>query len=298
MTAVRIALVGVGNCASSLVQGLAFHAIEDVRVVAAFDVAPGKVGLDVAEAIWAPPNNALAFAEVERLGVTVRDGAAEDVAEALRATEAEVVVSLLPTGSQRESERYAEAAVRAGCAFVNGLPATIARDPAWAARFAEAGLPLIGDDLRSGFGTTLVHRAVLDALRANGVEVVSTYQLNLGGNEDFRTLEDPAALAAKQATKTAGMAAADEDRAAPSYVGTTYVPHLADRKTAFIRVEAVGFGRTPIEIDVRMELEDSPSAAPVILEAVHAAARARAEGRGGVLAESARLMKAAPTVDG
>jgi myo-inositol-1-phosphate synthase len=297
MTAVRIALIGLGNCASSLVQGLVFHAIEDVRVVAALDVAPGKVGRDVAEAIWAPPNNALAFADVAPIGVTVRDGAAEDVAEVLRTTEAEVVVSLLPTGSQRESERYADAAVRAGCAFVNCLPAVIARDPAWAARFAEAGVPLIGDDLRSGFGTTLVHRAVLDALRANGVEVVSTFQLNTGGNEDFRTLEDPAALAAKQATKTAGMAAGGggDGDGPPSYVGTTYIPHLADRKTAFIRVEAVGFGRTPIEVDVRMELEDSPSAAPVILDAVRAAARARAEGRGGVLAESADLMKAPPS---
>lgn len=300
MAAIRIALVGVGNCASSLVQGLVFHAIEDVRVVAAFDVAPGKVGRDVADAIWAPPNNALAFAEVEALGVTVGDGATADVAEALRAAEAEVVVSLLPTGAQRESEAYADAALRAGCAFVNGLPATIARDPAWAARFAETGLPLIGDDLRSGFGTTLVHRAVLDALRANGVEVTSTFQLNTGGNEDFRTLEDPAALAAKQATKTAGMAGADATSAevVPSYVGTTYIPHLADRKTAFIRVEAVGFGRTPIEVDVRMSLEDSPSAAPVILEAVRAAARARAEGRGGVLAESAELMKAPPPIAG
>lgn len=291
MAAIRIALVGVGNCASSLVQGLVFHAIEDVRVVAAFDVAPGKVGRDLADAIWTPPNNALAFAEVDALGVTVLDGAAVDVATALRAAEAEVVVSLLPTGAQRESEAYADAALRAGCAFVNGLPAVIARDPAWAERFAAAGLPLVGDDLRSGFGTTLVHRAVLDALRANGVEVTSTFQLNTGGNEDFRNLEDPAALAAKQATKTAGMAA---EAAPPSYVGTTYIPHLADRKTAFIRVEAVGFGRTPIEIDVRMSLEDSPSAAPAILEAVRAAARARADGRGGVLAESAQLMKAPP----
>jgi myo-inositol-1-phosphate synthase len=257
------------------------------------------VGRDVADAIWTPPNNALAFAEVGPLGVTVLDGASEDIAGALRAADAEVVVSLLPTGAQQESEAYADAAVRAGCAFVNCLPATIARDPTWAARFAEAGLPLIGDDLRSSFGTTLIHRAVLDALRANGVEVVSTFQLNTGGNEDFRNLEDPAALAAKQATKTAGMAdvaAGPGGETVPSYVGATYIPHLADRKTAFVRVEAVGFGRTPIEIDVRMSLEDSPSAAPVILEAVRAAAQARAEGRGGALAESAELMKAAPAV--
>lgn len=295
MTEIRVALVGVGNCASALVQGLAFHRVEDVRVVAAFDVAEAKVGRDVAEAIWAPPNNALAFAAdlVGPLGVEVRDGGAPeaDVAGALRAAGAEVVVALLPPGAQRESEMYASAALEAGCAYVNGLPAVLARDPAWAARFAEAGLPLVGDDLRSGFGTTLVHRAILDALRANGVEVVSTFQLNAGGNEDFRALEDPAARAAKQATKTAGAGAAT----VPSHVGTTYVPHLADRKTAFIRVDAVGFGATPIEIDVRMSLEDSPSAAPVILEAIRAGAAARAEGRGGVLMEeSARLMKAPP----
>lgn len=293
MEHVRVALVGVGNCASALVQGLAREAIEDVRIAAAFDVAPAKVGRDVAEAIWAPPNNALAFAEVAPLGVEVLDGAAVDVASALRASGAEVVVALLPTGSQHESEMYANAALEAGCAYVNGLPATLARDPAWGARFAAAGLPLIGDDLKSGFGSTLVHRAILDALHANGVEVVSMLQLNAGGNEDFRALEDPAARAAKQETKTAGMAAAG---AFPSHVGTTYVPHLADRKTAFIRVDAVGFGGTPIEIDVRMALEDSPSAAPVILDAIRAAAAARAEGRGGALvAESQRLMKAPPT---
>jgi myo-inositol-1-phosphate synthase len=289
MAVAQVALVGIGNCASSLVQGLVHEGVEDVRVVAAFDVAEGKVGRDVAEAIWAPPNNALAFAEVGPLGVTVRDGAREDVAAALRDSGTEVVVSLLPPGAQRESELYADAALAAGCAFINGLPAVLARDPGWADRFAQAGLPLIGDDLKSGFGSTLIHGAILDALRANGVEVVSTFQLNAGGNEDFRALEDPAALAAKQATKTTAI---DESAA---HVGTTFIPHLADRKTAFIRVDAVGFGRTPIEIDVRMSLEDSPSAAPTILAAIRAAAAARAQGRGGVLAaESARLMKAPP----
>jgi myo-inositol-1-phosphate synthase len=294
MDPVNLGLVGVGNCASSLVQGLVFHAVADVRVASAFDVLPAKVGHDVGEAIWAPPNNALRFADVAPLGVVVSDGAtatSADVAEVWRRSATDVVVSLLPTGAQRETERYAEAALRAGCAFVNGTPAVLARDAAWAARFAEAGLPLLGDDLKSRFGTTLIHRAILDALTGNGVEVVSTFQLNAGGNEDFRTLEDPVARAAKQETKTRGMAAAPGH---PSHVGTSHIAHLADRKTAFIRVDAIGFGATPIEIDVRMSLEDSPSAAPVIIDAARAAKAALGQGRGGVLEVSASLMKAPP----
>jgi myo-inositol-1-phosphate synthase len=214
VTSVNIGIVGVGNCACSLVQGLGFDEAADVHVVSALDIAPAKVGLDVSDAIWAAPNNALKFAEVAPLGV-----------------------------------------------------------------------------LKSRFGTTLIHRAILDALAAGGVEVLSTFQLNAAGNEDFRVLQDPAALATKQQTKTQGMAARSD---IPSYVGATYVSHLADRKTAFIRIDALGFGATPIEIDVRMSLEDSPSAAPIILEAARVAKAALADGRGGVLEESNRLMKAAP----
>jgi myo-inositol-1-phosphate synthase len=294
VSVVNVGIVGVGNCASSLVQGLSFHAVADVRVVSAFDVAPAKVGRDVSEAIWVSPNNALRFADPDPLGVVVQDGsgaASAEVAEVWRQSATEVVVSLLPTGSQRQTELYAEAALRAGCAFVNCMPAALARDPAWAGRFADAGLPLIGDDLKSQFGTTLIHRAILNALAANGVEIVSTFQLNAAGNEDFRALEEPAALATKQETKTRGMAATGQG---PSHVGTSYISHLADRKTAFIRVDALGFGATPIEIDVRMSLEDSPSAAPAILAAARAAKAALQQGRGGVLDASARLMKAAP----
>jgi len=294
---VNVGIVGVGNCASSLVQGLVFHAVEDVRVVSAFDVAAGKVGRDLADAIWVGPNNALAFAEVAPTSVTVRDGASADpqaIVDIWSASASEVVVSLLPTGAQRETEAYAEAALRAGCAFVNGTPAVLARDPRWADRFAAAHVPLLGDDLKSQFGTTLIHRAILDALTANGVEILSTYQLNAGGNEDFRVLEDPLALAAKQETKTQGMAAAGDF---PSHVATSHIAHLADRKTAFVRVDALGFGATPIEIDVRMSLEDSPSAAPVILDAARAAKAALSDRRGGVLAASRRLMKAAPPLD-
>jgi myo-inositol-1-phosphate synthase len=294
VTPVNVGIVGVGNCASSLVQGLAFYDVDDVRIVSAFDVAPDKLGRDVSEAIWAAPNNALRFCAVEPLGVTVTDGRAaspSDVAEVWERSATEVVVSLLPTGAQRQSETYAQAALQAGCAFVNCVPAVLARDAVWSARFAEACLPLLGDDLKSQFGSTLIHRAILDALANNGVEVLSTFQLNAAGNEDFRVLEDPAALAAKQETKTQGMGG---DGGYRSHVATSYVSHLADRKTAFIRVDALGFGATPIEIDVRMSLEDSPSAAPAILEAVRAAKAALSERRGGVLDESGRLMKAAP----
>jgi myo-inositol-1-phosphate synthase len=295
---VNLGIVGVGNCASALVQGLAFYGVDDVRIASALDIAPEKIGRDVGEAIAAPPNNALRFADVGALGVLVGDartGDADAIAEAWTATATEVVVSLLPPGEQRAAETYADAALRAGCAFVNCTPARLARDPTLAARFAAAALPLLGDDLKSRFGTTLIHRAVLDALAGNGVEVVSTFQLNAGGNEDFRALEEPAALAAKQDTKTQGMGATASVR---SHVSTSYVPHLADRKTAFIRVDALGYGDTPIEIDVRMSLEDSPSAAPAILDAVRAAKAALDDGRGGVLAESARLMKAAPPTAG
>lgn len=296
MDAIRLALVGVGNCASALVQGLTYYGIDDVAVVCAFDVQPDKVGRDVAEAIWAPPNNARRFAErVDPLRVRVQGGGEAGAVEAaLRQAGAEVVVSFLPAGSQAATEAYAGAALAAGCAFINGTPATLARDPAWARRFADAGLPLIGDDVKSQFGTTLIHRAILDALAGNDVPVESTFQINAAGNEDLRALQDPAARASKQATKTAGMHAG----ATASHVGVEYVPHLGDRKTAFIRVDARGFGDTPIEIDVRMAVEDSPSAAGVVLDAVRAAAGALRSGRGGVLAaQPARLMKAPPGDD-
>lgn len=293
--AVQIGLVGVGNCASSLVQGLQHDGVRDVRVASAFDIADAKVGRELTEAIWAAPNNARRFADdLAPVGVVVADGSDPDsVAQELRRSGTTVVVSLLPPGAQDASERYATAALDAGCAYVNCMPAVLARSPAWGRRFADAGLPLVGDDPKSRFGATVVHRAVLDALSAGGVEVLSTYQLNVGGNEDFRALQDPSARAAKQGTKAAGIAAAHAD--APSHVATEYVPHLGDRKTAFIRVEARGYGDTPIEIDVRMTVDDSPSAAPMILEAVRLAHVARAEGRGGVLAAaSAATMKAPP----
>ncbi|RSN07380.1 inositol-3-phosphate synthase [Nonomuraea sp. WAC 01424] len=322
MTTVNVALIGVGNCASSLVQGVehyrdgdapgllnpvcAGYAVSDVRFTAAFDVGRAKLGLDLSQAIWAEPNNARRFADVPHLGVPVREGvladgvgagSAElvdpsggttvaDVAAHLRETGSHVVVNFLPTGAQRATELYAEAAVEAGCAFVNCMPAVLARSEQWRDRFAAAGLPLLGDDLKSSFGATLVHRALVDALTANGVRLTAGHQLLAGGNMDFANLQDPARMADKRATKTTGAGTS-------IHVGAQYLPFLDDRKIAFIRLEGEGFGGSPLEVELRMVVEDSPSAAGNVLDAVRHARAALDAGGGGFLREiSASLMKA------
>ncbi|MFI6498737.1 inositol-3-phosphate synthase [Nonomuraea typhae] len=251
----------------------------------------GKVGRDLAEAIWAAPNNARAFADVPPAGVRVLEGllagepvagvpdargqaTLDEVVAALHDTD--VLVSFLPAGAQAATELYAEAALRAGCAFVNCMPAVLARDPAWAARFAAAGLPLIGDDLKSSFGATLVHRALVDALTAGGVNLEEGYQLLGGGNADFLNLQNPASLSGKRATKVAGAGAA-------AHVSAAYIPFLEDRKIAYIRLQGKGFGDSPVEVEVRMSVEDSPSAAGNVIEAVRQAKAALDAGTGGVL---------------
>ncbi len=332
---VRVGIVGVGNCASSLVQGVEFYrgaaegavglrnpvcagyAVGDVEFSAAFDVQAGKTGRDLSEAILAAPNNARALAEVPHLGVPVSEGALsdgvgrstaprldargeaslDDVVRRLADTDTHVLVNFLPVGSQAGSEFYAEAALRAGCAFLNCIPSTIARSPLWAGRFAAAGVPLAGDDLKSQFGATLIHRAVMDVLRANGVAVRSTYQLLGGGNMDFLNMQDPERMADKKATKESGMFAGARDGVprAPSHVGADYIPFLGDRKVAVMRIDAEAFGGTPLEIDVRMEVDDSPSAAGNVLDAVRYLKAARDRGVGGVVdAVAATFMKAAP----
>lgn len=300
--ATNVGIAGIGNCASSLVQGVLHHEIGDVRFTSAFDVHADKVGRDLAEAIWVPPNNARRFREVPALGVEVsagpladglgagsaahvpvREDTLEAVVERLRDTGTGVLVNFLPSGSQRGAELYAEAALRAGCAYVNCMPAVIARSPSWARRFTEAGLPLIGDDLKSSFGATLVQRALVDALTANGVRLGGSYQLLAGGNMDFLNLEDPSRMAGKKASKAAGAGA-------KTHVGASYVPFLEDRKVAFIRLEGEAFGGSQVEIELKMVVEDSPSAAGNVLEAVRLAGAAMAEGRGGPM--GAHLMKA------
>ncbi|MEV0588447.1 inositol-3-phosphate synthase [Nonomuraea sp. NPDC050310] len=292
----RIGIVGVGNCASSLVQG-SFH-LPEIRYTSAFDVTRDKVGRDLSEAIWAEPNNSRRFAEVPHLGVPVHagplaDGFApaphaagaglEEVVAHLRESGTRILVNFLPTGSQRAAELYAEAALRAGCAFVNCMPAVLARSAGWAGRFEAAGLPLIGDDLKSSFGATLVQRAIVDALQRGGVRLSRAYQLLAGGNMDFRNLEDADRMRSKQATKATGAGFA-------THVGASYIPFLEDRKVAFIRIEGEGFGDSPVEVELRMVVEDSPSAAGNVLEAVRQADEALREGRGGLM--GGELMKA------
>ncbi|GAA1909740.1 inositol-3-phosphate synthase [Streptantibioticus ferralitis] len=337
MGTVNVGVVGVGNCVSSLVQGVRFYAdaagapaglmnpvcagyaVSDVVFTSAFDVNTAKIGKDLSAAIWAPPNNAREFADVPHLGVPVVEGVLgdgvgrhcadridarggatlDDVVRHLEDTDTHVVVNFLPVGSQSASEVYAEAALRAGCAFVNCIPAVIARSPQWAGRFEAAGLPLIGDDLKSQFGSTLVHRALLDVLAANGVRLRNTYQLNSGGNMDFLNMQDADRMRSKKATKAAGMSAGagrGPDIAAENvHVGADYVPFLADRKVAFIRVEGEAFGGTPLELDLRLSVEDSPSAAGNVLDAVRYMKSALDRGESGVIDPiAALLMKAAP----
>ncbi|MFC9324511.1 inositol-3-phosphate synthase [Kitasatospora sp. NPDC057015] len=341
MSTVNVGIVGVGNCASSLVQGVEFYGAEgadpaglpnpvcagysvaDVRFTSAFDVDSCKTGRDLSEAIWAGPNNARRFADVPWLGVPVTEGflgdgvgrttadridargsaSAAEIAARLTDSGTQVLVNFLPVGSPRATERYAEAALLAGCAFVNCMPAEIARSPHWAERFRRAGLPLVGDDLRSQFGSTLVHHALLDALARNGVRLRSTYQLNNGGNMDFLAMQDPERLRSKQQTKAQGMAGGSGAEgsgagalpAAAVHVGAEYIPFLEDRKVAFIRLEAAAFGGTPLEIELRMTVDDSPSAAGNVLDAVRYAKFALEQGISGVFDPvSALLMKAAP----
>ncbi|GAA4899903.1 myo-inositol-1-phosphate synthase [Stackebrandtia albiflava] len=325
---IRVGVVGVGNCASSLVQGVEYyrkdpgaaglaapecdgHLVSDVEFSAAFDVDEGKIGRDLSEAIYVAPNNSHRFADVPHLSVPVDEGVLADgvadsvagrftargtatvsrIADRLTATGTRILVNLLPVGAQRATETYAEAALLAGCGFVNCMPATLARDPGWATRFADAGVPLVGDDLSSGFGATVVHRAVLDALAAGGVRLRQTFQLNHGGNMDFLTMQDPERLRTKQDSKSSGMHRGGS--AAATHVGAQYVPFLADTKVAYIRVDAVGFGGTPVEVELKMSVEDSPSAAGNVLDAIRRTAAAMDRRESGVLAEvSAAFMKA------
>jgi myo-inositol-1-phosphate synthase len=276
-----------------------------------------KLGRDLAEAIWVAPNNAARFAAVTAQRVQVQEGiladgvgehlagrfpvagaaGVEQVARHLAETGTQILVNFLPVGSQLASEHYAEAALRAGCGYVNCIPATLARSPQWLRRFAEAGLPLLGDDLTSQFGSTLVHHALLQALLTNGVTLNSTYQLNTGGNMDFLNMQDRDRMESKQDSKAQGMLAGSRSDLSLErvHVGAEYMPLLADRKVAFIRVEGIGFGGTLVEVDLRLSIEDSPSGAGNTLDAVRYARYAMDRGRP-QLAEpaSALLMKAPP----
>jgi myo-inositol-1-phosphate synthase len=337
VSTVRIAIVGVGNCASSLVQGLqhyrdadpsddvpglmhvelgGYH-VRDVEVVAAFDVDGKKVGKDVAEAIWSEPNNTIRFADVPPLGVTVSrgrtlDGLGEyyratieesdepvaDVVQVLRDARADVLVSYLPVGSEEAARFYATCALEAGVAFVNCLPVFIASDPAWAKRFADAGIPIVGDDIKSQVGATITHRMLAKLFEDRGAHLDRTYQLNFGGNMDFMNMLERSRLVSKKISKTQSVQSQLDvplDKDAIHIGPSDHVPWLEDRKWAMIRLEGRNFGDVPISIEMKLEVWDSPNSAGVVIDAVRCAKLALDRGIGGpLIGPSAYFMKSPP----
>ena len=322
---VRVAIVGVGNCASSLVQGVRFyreadpsepvpglmHAdlgglhVRDVAFSAAFDVDADKVGRDLSEAIWAGQNNTLRFADVPPLDVPVRRGMTgdgigdhlsekvreapgepDDVVRVLRQTGTDVVVSYLPVGSTEATRWYVERALEAGCGFVNCVPVFIASRPEWDERFRAARLPIVGDDIKSQVGATIVHRALARLFAERGVRILRTSQLNVGGNTDFYNMLDRDRLDSKKVSKTRAVTSVmDEELPAEDvYIGPSdYVPWLADRKWAHIRIEGQAFGDVPLSLELKLEVWDSPNSAGVVIDAVRCCKLALLHGVGGQL---------------
>ena len=337
MGSVRVAIVGVGNCASSLVQGVEYYRdadpsqrvpglmhvdfggyhVKDVEFAAAFDVDAKKVGRDLAEAIVASENNTIKLADVPPVGVTVQRGPTldgiglyyreiieesdedpVDVVKALRDTRADVVVSYLPVGSEQADKFYAQAAIDAGCAFVNALPVFIASDPQWARKFEEAGLPIVGDDIKSQVGATIVHRALAKLFEDRGVELLRTYQLNFGGNMDFMNMLERNRLVSKKISKTQSVTSQipHEVGKGDVHIGPSdHVPWLDDRKWAYIRLEGRAFGDVPLNAELKLEVWDSPNSAGVIIDAIRAAKIALDRKIGGpLLSASSYFMKSPP----
>ncbi len=334
---VRVGIVGVGNCASSFVQGIAYYGetvanapapglmhvelggyhVGDVEIAAAFDVNVTKVGRDVAEAIFAQPNNTAVFAQPKPTGVIVRRGptldgigkyladevaeapqAPANVAEVLAESRTDVLVSYLPVGSQKATEFYAEAALEAGCAFVNCVPVFIASRPEWRARFEAKRLPIVGDDIKSQVGATIVHRMLANLLRERGVRLDRTYQLNFGGNTDFLNMLERERLESKKISKTQAVASQLDTPLEPGdiHIGPSdFVPWLTDRKFAHIRLEATSFGGVPLNVELKLEVWDSPNSAGIVIDAVRCAKLAMDRGLGGALTgPSAYFMKSPP----
>ncbi|HLU27711.1 MAG TPA: inositol-3-phosphate synthase [Glycomyces sp.] len=337
MGKLRVAIVGVGNCASSLVQGVEYYRdaavddripglmhvqfgdyhVRDVEFVAAFDVDAKKVGQDLSSAINASENNTIQFAEVPPTGVTVQrgptlDGMGQyydemvsesseqpvDVAKALRDAQVDVVVCYLPVGSEEAAKYYAQASIDAGCAFVNALPVFIASDPEWAKKFTDAGLPIVGDDIKSQVGATIVHRVLAKLFEDRGVRLDRTYQLNFGGNMDFMNMLERTRLVSKKISKTQSVTSQipHEMHGADVHIGPSdHVPWLTDRKWAYIRLEGTTFGDVPLNAELKLEVWDSPNSAGVIIDAVRAAKIAKDRGEGGpVLSASSYFMKSPP----
>ncbi|HTK35279.1 MAG TPA: inositol-3-phosphate synthase [Caulobacteraceae bacterium] len=344
MSKIRVALVGVGNCASSLVQGIAYYgagnetsqglmhhtiagyAVADIDFVLAYDIDERKVGLDISEAIFAKPNCTAVFAaNVPPSGVKVQmgvvlDGVAAhmdrapadrsfvrskapeptkaDVVKALKDSRAEILVNFLPVGSQEASEFYMECALAAGVGVVNCIPVFIASDPAWEKRFRERNLPIVGDDVKAQIGATIVHRTLTNLFQQRGVTVDRTYQLNTGGNTDFLNMTDRNRLSSKKTSKTEAVQSVLEERMADDniHVGPSdYVPWLNDNKLCFLRLEGDLFGGVPMNIEVRLSVEDSPNSAGVVVDAIRCCKLALDRGQGGaVVGPSAYFCKHPP----
>lgn len=291
--------------------------VGDIEISAAFDVAASKVGFDVGEAIFAPPNNTFRFSKPPRFGVPVERGPTLDgigkylagdipeseqrpvnVAETLRRTGTDILVSYLPVGSQQATEFYAEQALEAGCAFVNCIPVFIASNPVWARRFAERGLPIIGDDIKSQVGATIVHRMLANLFRERGVRLDRTYQLNFGGNTDFKNMLERERLESKKISKTQAVTSQLDVPLDPDdvHVGPSdHVPWLTDRKWAHIRLEGTTFGGVPLNVELKLEVWDSPNSAGIVIDAVRCAKLALDRGIAGPLVgPSSYFMKSPP----
>ena len=334
---IRVAIVGVGNCANSLVQGVTYykdaaidqeipglmHAvvggyhINNVRCVAAFDVDAKKVGLDLSEAIWASENNTIKFSDVAKTGVPVLRGvtldglgkyyketieestaAPVDVVATLKAEEVDVLICYLPVGSEEAAKYYAQCALDAGCAFVNALPVFIASDPVWARKFEDAGLPIVGDDIKSQVGATITHRIMAKLFQDRGVHLDRTYQLNVGGNMDFKNMLERDRLESKKISKTNSVTSQlDHDMGAKNvHIGPSdYIPWLDDRKWAYVRLEGRAFGDVPLNLEYKLEVWDSPNSAGVIIDALRCAKIGLDRKVGGaLLSPSSYFMKTPP----
>jgi myo-inositol-1-phosphate synthase len=334
---VRVAIVGVGNCANSLLQGVEYYKnapddefvpglmhvnlggyhISDIEFVAAFDVTTDKVGKDLAEAIWAHPNDTIKFSDVPKTGVTVERGMTHDgigkylsevvtkapgetadVVGILKERQVDVVVNYLPVGSEEATKWYAEQVLQAGCAMVNCMPVFIAREGYWQKRFKDAGSPIIGDDIKSQVGATITHRVLTSLFRERGVKLERTMQLNVGGNSDFLNMLERDRLESKKISKTNAVTSMlDYDMGAKNvHVGPSdYVPWLTDRKWAYIRMEGRAFGDVPLNAELKLEVWDSPNSAGIVIDAVRLAKLALNNGIAGALeGPSSYLMKSPP----
>ena len=341
MASVRVAVVGVGNCATSLIQGVHYYRdaspeqtvpglmhvelgpyhVRDVEFVAAFDVDDKKVGKDLSEAINASENNTIKICDVPTLGVevqrgptldglgkyyreTIEESAAEpvDVVQALKDSGADVLVSYLPVGTEQADKFYAQCAIDAGVAFVNALPVFNASDPVWAKKFEDAGVPIVGDDIKSQIGATITHRVMAKLFEDRGVTLDRTYQLNVGGNMDFKNMLERERLESKKVSKTQAvtsnlhgeLAGKTSDRNV--HIGPSdYVAWLDDRKWAYVRLEGRAFGDVPLNLEYKLEVWDSPNSAGIIIDAIRAAKIAKDRGIGGPIhAASTYLMKSPP----